>query len=214
VDSYTVYKHTGPTGKVYIGITRRKPAKRYDGGRGYAHCPHFSAAIAKYGWDAFQHDILAEGLTKAEAEAEEIRLIAEYKSTDRRYGYNTDSGGSVPGRMAPESREKIAAGMRGDNNPTRRYGHPFLGKHHTEESKRKMSTAAAARVGRVVTDATRAKLRQAQKKAPVRDISTGRVFAGIHEAAEATGLQATKICAVCKGKRKSTGGIRWEYVKE
>jgi group I intron endonuclease len=214
VDSYTVYRHTGPTGKVYIGITGRCPTKRYDGGRGYAHCPHFSAAIAKYGWENFGHDILAEGLTKAEAEAEEVRLIAEYKSNDRRFGYNTDKGGSAPGRMAPESRAKIAEAMRGDKNPTRRYGHPFQGKKHTEESKRKMSAAASARTGRTVTRATREKLRQVQQKTPVRDIDSGKVYAGIHEAAEDTGLQATKICAVCKGKRKSTGGIRWEYVKE
>lgn len=214
MDSYTVYKHTSPSGKVYIGITRKKPEKRWDNGRGYKHCPHMAAAVKKYGWENIRHEILATGLTKVEAEALEVQLIAAYKSNDRRYGYNTDAGGSAPGRMAPESREKLSAGMRGDNNPTRRYGHPFQGKRHTEESKRKMSAAASARTGRVVTDATKAKLRQAQKKTPVRDVSSGRVFAGIHEAAEATGLSATKICAVCKGKRKSTGGIRWEYVKE
>lgn len=214
MDNYTVYKHTGPTGKVYIGITRRRPTKRYDGGRGYAHCPHFSAAIAKYGWENFSHDILAEGLTKAEAEAEEIRLIAEYKSNDRRFGYNTAAGGSLPGCMAPESRAKISAALRGDNNPTRRYGHPFQGRKHTAESKRKMSASASARVGRTVTEETRKKLRKVQKKTPVRNVDSGQIYAGIHEAAEATGLQATKICAVCKGKRKSTGGLRWEYVKE
>lgn len=214
MDRYTVYKHTGPTGKVYIGITRRRPAKRYDNGRGYAHCPHFSAAIAKHGWENFSHDILAEGLTKSEAEAEEVRLIAEYKSNDRRYGYNTSAGGSAPGHMAPESRAKIAAAMRGNKNPTRRYGHPFQGRKHTEESRAKMSAAASARVGRTVTDETRKKLRAAQDKTPVRNTDSGQIYPGIHDAAEATGLQASKICSVCKGKRKTTGGIRWEYVKE
>ena len=211
MSTYTVYKHTGPTGKVYIGITRMKPAKRYDGGRGYVHCPHFSAAITKYGWSAFSHEILETGLTKEEAERREVELIAAYRSADRRYGYNTDKGGSAPGRMSEETKQKMRAHMMGDKNPTKRFGHPFLGKKHTEESKRKMSTSASARVGRVVTAETRAKLRDAEKKRAVVDLETGNVYEGIHEAAEATGTQATKICAVCKGKRKTTGGKRWKY---
>lgn len=212
MDSYTVYKHTGPTGKVYIGITRQRLAKRFDGGNGYKHCPHFSAAITKYGWSSFETTVLLEGLTKADAEAAEIRLIAEHKSADRKYGYNTDLGGFAPGRASAETRAKMAEHMRGDNNPTRKYGHPMQGKHHTAESKRRMSEAAKARTGRVVTADTRAKLRASQKKIPVRNLDTGKIYASIHAAAEDTGTQPTKVCAVCQGKRKSTGGYRWEYV--
>lgn len=32
---YTVYKHTSPSGKVYIGITKRKPEYRWNKGKGY-----------------------------------------------------------------------------------------------------------------------------------------------------------------------------------
>lgn len=31
----TVYKHTSPSGKVYIGITGREPKLRWDNGNGY-----------------------------------------------------------------------------------------------------------------------------------------------------------------------------------
>jgi group I intron endonuclease len=212
--NYTVYKHTSPSGRVYIGITRRRPSKRYDRGKGYAHSPHFFAAIKKYGWENIKHEILAAGLSKEEAERREIELIAEYKSTDRRYGYNADKGGSAPGRMTEETRRKIAEHMRGNKNPTRRYGHPMRGKHHTEESKRLMAAKARARVGRHVTQETRAKLRQVQKKTPVIDLETGTIYEGIHTAAEATGLQPSKICAVCKGRRNKTGGKRWAYHTE
>lgn len=212
MNTYTVYRLTSPSGKVYIGITKRRPEKRWDSGRGYAHCPHMGAAIKKYGWGSFERDILATGLPKEEAEQKEIQLIAEYRSDDRRYGYNTDKGGSAPGRMSAETRAKLSEHMRGDNNPTRRYGHPFQGRHHTAESKRRMSMAAKARTGRVVTAETRQRLREAEQKRPVKCVDTGVVYAGIHEAAEACGCAATKICAVCKGKRKTTGGYRWEYV--
>lgn len=36
-------------------------------------------------------------------------------------------------------------------------------------------------------------------------------FKSIQAAARATGLQATKICACCKGRKKTTGGYIWKY---
>ena len=32
---WTVYKHTSPSNKVYIGITSREPKLRWDNGNGY-----------------------------------------------------------------------------------------------------------------------------------------------------------------------------------
>ena len=59
---YTVYKHTNKAnGKVYIGITRQDPEKRWgEGGCNYAGNKHFSRAINKYGWNNFSHKILEE----------------------------------------------------------------------------------------------------------------------------------------------------------
>lgn len=213
-NNYTLYKHTSPSGKVYIGITGRKLTKRFDNGRGYSHSPHFRAAIKKYGWENIKHEILQTGLTKEEAEKAEIMAIEHYNSTDRRYGYNADKGGTAPGRMSEETRQKLRAHMLGDNNPTRKYGHPFKGKKHSEETKAKMSAAAKARTNRTVSEATKEKLRQVQKKRAVINLDTGEVYAGIHEAGEKTGAQPTKICAVCKGRRKTTGGHRWAYFDE
>ena len=92
---YTVYKHTAPNGKVYIGITGKKPSTRWANGNGYQLQPVFHRAIMKYGWDNIEHEILAEGLEQVEAERMEIELIEEYKSTDRRYGYNVLLGGDL-----------------------------------------------------------------------------------------------------------------------
>jgi len=49
-------------------------------------------------------------------------------------------------------------------------------------------------------------------KKMVRCIDTDEVFQSINDAAEAKGVNASKITAVCRGRRKSTGGLRWEYV--
>lgn len=214
MSSYTVYKHTSPSGKVYIGLTKKKPEQRWDNGNGYKHSPHFRAAIQKYGWENIRHEVLAEGMTKEEAAQMEIRLIAEHNSTDRRFGYNADHGGYAPGRMSEETRRKLAKHMLGELNPTRRLGHPFKGKHNSEASRLKMSSAAKARVGRVVSIETKQKLREAQEKRPVACLTTGMAYAGIHEAAESTGLCASKICAVCRGRRKTTGGLRWAYIEK
>lgn len=43
--SYIVYKHIAPNSKIYIGITKMNPLKRWDNGRGYSTNKHFSRAI-------------------------------------------------------------------------------------------------------------------------------------------------------------------------
>lgn len=86
---WTVYAHIAPNGKMYVGITSQKPEFRWrDGLTGYRENEHLCNAIRKYGWDNFQHEIIASGLTKEEACNMEIILIDKLNLTDRRYGYN------------------------------------------------------------------------------------------------------------------------------
>lgn len=47
-----------------------------------------SRAINKYGWENVQHEIVAFGLSKEQAERMEIDLIASEKANDPKYGYN------------------------------------------------------------------------------------------------------------------------------
>lgn len=93
---YSVYRHTCPNGKVYIGITKQKPERRWgNGGRGYKENEYFYRAIQKYGWDNIRHEIIAKGLTEDEAATMEIDLISRYRATDRSCGYNRHFGGKV-----------------------------------------------------------------------------------------------------------------------
>ena len=110
---YTVYKHTSPNGKIYIGITSQKLYQRFQNGNGYNKSPRFEGAIKKYGWKNFKHEVLFEGLTKDEAEQKEIELISLYKSNDRRYGYNIANGGNTVGTLSKETKEKLAMAQRG-----------------------------------------------------------------------------------------------------
>lgn len=106
---YVVYKHTNlANGKIYIGITCQKPTIRWRYGKGYPTNQYLTQAFQKYGWNGFSHEILYENLTKEEAEAKEIELIALYQTTNRLYGYNLDNGGSSIGRFSEESRKKMS----------------------------------------------------------------------------------------------------------
>ena len=92
---YTVYKHTTPNGKVYIGITSLEPEKRWNGGRGYSQNKHFFNAILKYGWDNIDHAILHSGLPQSDAQRIEAQLIKLYQSNQPQCGYNHSEGGEV-----------------------------------------------------------------------------------------------------------------------
>lgn len=106
---YCVYKHTGPTGKVYIGITKRNPQKRWNGGRGYIDNRYFYRAIQKYGWDSFTHKIIETKLSQSEAVERERYYIEKYNSTDPEYGYNIEAGGlSGSARFTESMRETFS----------------------------------------------------------------------------------------------------------
>ena len=50
-------------------------------------------------------------------------------------------------------------------------------------------------------------------KAPVRCINTGVEYESITAAAVATGASAEKIVCCCKGRRRHTHGLAWEYAE-
>lgn len=150
---YTVYKHISPSNKVYIGITSRKPNRRWSAGKGYDNNDYFTKAINKYGWNNFKHEILFENLTKEEAEEKEIELIAFYKSDVRQYGYNIQHGGSSRGKHSEETKRKI-----GEANKGRK---PWsYGNHHSEETKKKLSII---NTGTKASEETKKKLSEAHK---------------------------------------------------
>ena len=141
--SYCVYKHTTPSGKVYIGITSKKPEKRWNYGNGYVGNEYFFKAIKKYGWDNITHEILLSGLSRDEAGEKEREFISEFHSFDRKYGYNLTTGGEKGRQHDATSRAKMSESKKGMYigilNP--RFGVPC-----SEETKRRISIAVKGKM--------------------------------------------------------------------
>ena len=120
--TYCVYRHTSPSGKVYIGITSVKPIERWGSdGRGYLgkrkngefRQPAIANAIIKYSnWNEWEHDILAINLSELEAKNMEMELIYKYKSNNSDYGYNISPGGECA-KLSEETKRKISESKKG-----------------------------------------------------------------------------------------------------
>ena len=193
--NYVVYVHQNKlNGKRYIGITNNTSKRWYGKGKKYELCPHFAAALHKYGWDNFTHEIIEDGLTREEANERERFYIAKYRTTEKEHGYNIQPGGGAYPNM--------------------------LGKHHSEETKQKMRESA---LGRVISEEQKKKHSEAMKgllvgsknhkSKAVRCVNTGEVFESQHIAAKAKNVQQAKISLCCQGKRSHTHGLMWEYVE-
>lgn len=150
--SYTVYCHTSPSGKRYVGITsHHRLNDRWRGGKGYYVNTHFDNAIKKYGWDNITHEILESGLTMEQACEREKYYIALYDSANPQKGYNISLGG---GAHSESTKRKIGNAHRGEKN----YWHTHK---HTEEYCRRMSESCKGKAGHPCSEETKQKLREA-----------------------------------------------------
>ena len=112
--------------------------------------------------------------------------ISNLEWCDRKYNVNYGTG--------PKRRGEA---IKGEN-------HYMYGKHHTEETKKKMSKS---RIG-----INKGPKSPNAKK--VKCIETGKIFNCIKDAKEFLGAKGHgNISACCKGKRKKAYGYHWEYVK-
>lgn len=136
---YMVYIHITPSNKRYVGITCQTLEQRWRNGKGYKENQPFSNAIKKYGWENISHILVAQGLSYDDAGQMEKDLIQKYKTTDKHYGYNVCNGGEDG----------------------------WVGVHHTEEAKRKMSESKkgmpSSRKGCHLSDETKRKLSESHK---------------------------------------------------
>lgn len=201
--TYCVYRHTAPNGKMYIGITSKKPEHRWNHGRAYFQNKHFSRAIKAYGWDSFKHEILIVGLSKEEACEKEKELISKYQSNKQEYGYNLSSGGENPAEGTIQSEETKAKRSVSNKGKKRR---PETG-----------AAISAAKKGR--PNGCLGRKGEQSKKAGVVyqiDETTREVIAtyyGYDEMSRITGYAKTPVKESAAGKRKRAYGFLWRYSK-
>lgn len=231
--------------KLYFGITENDFDTRYSGNIAkYTHNEHLQNSIKKYGIENFEiNEQFDVAYNEDDLYDLEDMYICLYNTLNRKHGYNKRRSGSKhkgSGKLSEESRNKmsktrIERGLgKGANNGmygVHRYGedapnygngdkirgekNPFYGKHHTEESKKKMSEAHK---GIKATDDTKQKLSEIRKggKNPkahaVICLETKQVFSTIKEGKEWLGRGNIRGC--CRGRLKTAGGYHWMYYED
>lgn len=195
---YIIYKHRlKKDNRVYIGLTKQNPKKRWQNGYGYKLSTYFRKAIEKYGWDNFEHIILYKNLTKEEAQNKEIELIKKYKSNIKGYGFNINEGGFAP-IITEEQKRKISDSEKG--------------KVISKETIEKIKQAKRKRYLTIgLTEKQKNWYRRKTKK--VKCIETGKIYKGQKELNK-NKFNGSNIYEVCNGNRKSADGYHWCFVKE
>ena len=212
--NYKVYVHIAPNGKRYYGITKQEVKRRWNSGKGYRKNKYFTNAINKYGWNNFEHIILFDNLTKAEAELMEKFYIALYDTINPNKGYNLSLGGETGTVHTEESKKKISEAKKGKSVHTEESkkkiseankgkNNPFYGKHHTEEVRKKMSENHADYKGKNHPNAIK-----------IYCVELDMYFDTVKEAGEYVGCCGETISSVLKGECKTAKGYHWLYAKE
>ena len=193
VRSWCVYKHTlKETGQVYIGQTnniknRWKPSA-------YKNCIKFYNAIQKYGWDNFEHEILANELTLEEANELETKFIIEYNSINNGFNLNTGGDNKLASQETKEKMSKIRKGIPKSEQHKQAISEALTGYKQTEEHKKHN--------------------RKAQHRKSVECIETGEKYDSLAEAEKQTGILGETISRQIRGIQKTTQGLHWRFIND
>ena len=181
---YCIYKHTSPSGLIYIGQTCQNPNYRWRNGNEYKGNPHFTNAIKKYGWNNFKHEILFRNLDKCLADKLEIAYIQYFKNLN--ICYNITDGGE--------------------------YNNSFTGHLHTEETKRRISNSIKAKYKDLeYIEKLKSSYR---RKPVIQYDQYGvliKEWESLRDAARNVNTSHSNIRNVCIGKKKSCKGFIWKF---
>lgn len=192
--------------KIYIGQTIQDFDKRYSSGIEKTHNKHLKRSIEKYGVDNFYIDKEFDiAYSQDELNRLEKMYIRMYNATDKRYGYNIREGG-LNTKLAESTKQKLSEArlgrFKGEENP-------MFGKHHTEESKKKM----AVNKGKPMSEEQKEKLRNnSPRSRQVICLDDNKIFKSIKEASRYYNIDNSSIGKVCRGVLKHVHGLHFSYV--
>ncbi len=230
------------SGKKYVGQTKQTLNRRWLGhvhssekARSAIH-----KAICSYGKDNFLIYEIDRGETQESLDRKE-HLWIDTLNTMTPHGYNLKTGGLEGSVYTEESRKKMSEARKGkyagENHPM--YGKPGYtrGKKLSADMRRRMSEGCKKsklhnkfkpgkdnpNYGKILTDEQKQVIADGARKwrdnntpswaKKVVNVDTGMVFDSIKEAGKHHGISTQHIGCVCSGRRKTTGGYRWEYAR-
>lgn len=196
-----VYKYTSPNGKIYIGQTIDEIGRRHS----FMHKTHYAGnkmdrARKKYGPENFKYEVLMEFI------GEKDRLISILNKLETAYieyydsvnnGYNSNYGGDnhspdIDTRKRISKKLKDSGRFSGKNNPN-------YGKHHSEETRKRMSDNRT-------------------NKRPILQLDVNnnliREYTSISEANKLYNYDCAYIQRCCKHRKKLAYGYKWKYKYE
>lgn len=166
-----------------------------------------------------------KNLTKEEAEQKEKELIAQFNTTDPRYGYNVAEGGSDTAKRhrkvvcintgevfltAKEAGIKYNVNV---YNACRENGktagtHPItkerlIWQYYDEWLIKPKEHKIIKRIKDI----------KKEKKKYI-CVETGVIYNSVKEAANSINVNCSGISKVCRGKQKTAGGYHWQYIDE
>lgn len=187
---YCVYVHTNLiNGKMYVGLSKNADERWRGNGKNYWESPKFWNAIKKYGWENFDHEIIASNLTREEACNMERLLIKKLKTQDDRFGYNINEGGDA---FTPDENARKKLRVLAHNR--------FAGVPFNQEHKEKISATRTFFSGCV------------EGKKPIACVETGKYFESVSDASRKLNIPHSSISHVLTGKRPHTHNLHFMYV--
>jgi len=225
---FAVYKITNiKNGHFYVGSSivpriRFQTHKR-ELRTGIHHCQPLQRAWDKYGEDSFSFDAIEETDCKDTLLALEAEWLNEHYGKSHCYNTGTTPGAAFLGRTHTDAaKEKVSAAQKGKQH---RLGHKNSPEHrarisaamkgkkkspeHAEKIRQRMIGTSYAK-GRIVSEEVRDLFRR-----PVNELTTGKQFGSILEAAEHFGLQRANVNRTLRNggilKRGPNAGLHFQY---
>ena len=217
--NYTVYMHTCPNGKRYVGITKNITRRWRSKGVEYSHA--IASAINKYGWDNIEHKIMANWLSQEEAEILERYLVEIFQTNNRKYGYNLTNGGEKQKHYSSEVLEKMRRSQVGKKLSSEcklKISKKLKERVFTQEHLKNIREFNKSKIGIPRTETTRKKIKQCLSKGVIQCNLDGTYigkFKSAKEAMEMLNLKSyTSIGKCCRGGQKQAYGYIWKYAEE
>lgn len=234
INHWIIYMYTFPSGKRYIGKTKRTLSERQ--GRnfiGYENCTILWKAIQKYGTEDIQQEILFENDMSDEyaSRLEQICILLFKANCNKffnpKYGYNlTDGGDGLCGWHPDEERlEVLRAQMQ-------QFAEQRKGTHPSDETRRKQSEAKNGKKRGPMLESTKQKISKANSRENMseethikRSNSKKKQVIAIHcitkekiifnsceEVAEYFNVSSSTISRWCKKLRKPSVNYDFDYL--